>query len=161
METLRNVLARYGPMGVIIFLGFLLLIYLGLIVVYLQQDSTQAELEIQISLTEAIVNKKMSDATKLEADYESVQAKLQPLTRDEAIALLVAIAAKHGVNIDPDAGKLIIPPASVRVGSEEVGGNSYQVMSFGDIRIQSAHSNVISLISDLDAGTTRETIVLT
>ncbi len=148
-------------MGVIIFLGFLLLIYLGLIVVYLQQDSTQAELEIQISLTEAIVNKKMSDATKLEADYESVQAKLQPLTRDEAIALLVAIAAKHGVNIDPDAGKLIIPPTSVRVGSEEVGGNSYQVMSFGDIRIQSTHSNVISLISDLDAGTTKETIVLT
>ncbi len=148
-------------MGVLIFVGFLLLIYAGLIIVYLQQDTKQAELEGQISRTAAIVAKPMSDTSELEGEYQDIQEKLRPPTRDEAIAWLVVIAAKHGIDIDPAAGKLVIPPASVKVGSGEVAGKSYQVMSFGGIRIQSSHSNVMSLVSDLDAGATRETIVLT
>lgn len=148
-------------MGVLIFGGFLLLIYAGLIIVYLQQDTKQTELEIQISRTQAIVNKRMSDPTELEAEYRDVQARLEPLTRDEAIARVVAIAAKHGVNIDPDAGNLIIPPASIKTGTGKVGSGSYQVISFADIRIQTAYGNMMSLVGDLDAGTSEETIVLT
>jgi len=148
-------------MGVLVFIGFLLIIYVGLIFVYMQQDGAQAELKGQISRTEAIVNKPISDASELKAEYQSVQAKLKPLTRDEAIALLVAIAAKHGIDIDPESGKLVIPPASIKIGAGNVGGGSYQVMSFTDIRIWSSYANVMALISDLDAGATKETVVLT
>jgi hypothetical protein len=148
-------------MGVPIFVGFLLFIYAGLIIVYFQQDAKQTELEGQISRTAAIVAKPMSDASELEAEYQDIQTRLKPLTRDKAIALLVAIAARHGVNIDPAAGGLVIPPTSVTVGTKKVGGNSYQVMSFGTIRIRSAYSNVMGLVSDLDAGATKETMVLT
>ncbi len=161
MPVLRNLLARYGSMGVLIFVGFLLIIYAGLIFVYLQQDSKQAELQGQISRTEAIVNKEMSDPSKLEAAYEDVQNKLTPLTKDEAIALLVDIAARHGVDIDGEAGKLVIPPPSITIGPGQVGGGSYQVMSFGEISIQGSYASVMALIGDLDAGATKETMVLT
>lgn len=148
-------------MGALIFVMFLLFIYAGLVVVYLQQDTVQADLKVQIGRTEAIVAMPMSDASELEADYQRVQAKLQPPTRDEAIALLVAIAARHGIDIDPEAGKLVIPPNSIKTGPGTVGGGSYQVMSFEDIRIQSSYANVMALIEDLDVGATRETMVLT
>ena len=161
METLKNLLVRYGSMGVLVFIGFLLIVYAGLVVVYLQQDPAQAELKGQIDRTAAIVAKPISDATELEAEYEIVQDKLQPPTRDEAIKWLVDIAAKHGIDIDPEAGKLVIPPRSINTGPGTVGGGSYQVMSFKDINIQSSYANVMALISDLDAGASRETIVLT
>ncbi len=148
-------------MGVLIFVGFLLIVYAGLIVVYLQQDTVQAELQIQIDRTQAIVDMPMSDPGDMEADYQRVRAKLQPPTRDEAIKWLVDIAVRHGIDIDPEAGKLVIPPNSIKTGPGTVGGGSYQVMSFDDIHIQGSYANVMALIEDLDVGATKETIVLT
>ena len=161
MEALRSLLARYGSMGALIFVGFLLFIYAGLVVVYLQQDTVQAELKVQIDRTEAIAATPLADPSELEAEAAIVRAELTAPTRDEAIKWLVDIVAKHGVDINPEAGKLVISPNSIKTGPSEVGGGSYQIMSFEDIRIQSSYANVMALIDDLDAGATKETVVLT
>ncbi len=161
MEALRNLLVRYGAMGVLIFVGCLLIVYAGLIIIFMQQDTKQVELEGQIERTSAIIAKPMSDASELEAEYQDVLTKLEPLTRDEAIALLVGIAAKHGVDVGSEAGGLVIPPASIETGPGTIGDGNYQVMSFDEISIQSSYENVIALINDLDSGATMETMVLT
>ena len=146
-------------MGVLVFVGFLAIVYAGLIIVFLQQDAKQADLQDQIDRTTLIIDKPMSDSSELEAGYDKIQELLVPLTRDEAIALLVEIAEGHGIDADQEAGKLVIPPASITIRPSNTGG--YQVMSFGEIRVLGSHANIMALINDLDAGATKETIVLT
>ena len=90
--------------------------------------------------------------------YKGNQA-LAPMTDSAAIAMLVSIAEKSGIDITPEAGEFRIPAATFS--TVKVGGDTYKVMSFKNIQVQGNYDNVIAFISDLDSGATMETMVLT
>ncbi|MFC1984552.1 hypothetical protein ACFLU0_00860, partial [Chloroflexota bacterium] len=76
----------------------------------------------------------------------------------DAIAVLVLIAERSGINIDPSSDKLRIPSARTR--EEKVGGGTYQVFSFESVSVQGDYDSVMAFVSDLDLGATQETMVL-
>lgn len=158
MEVIKNLLIRFRQSGVLLFIGFLLIIYISFGFVYWQQSLKQKDLEEQIANISLIVAKELPNKENLKADYAEVNLSLAPMTASDAIAMLVGIAEKSGIDVTPDSNNLIVPSATVR--EETVGGGTYQVFSFTNISVQGDFDNVMAFISDLDSGTTQETLVL-
>ena len=84
------------------------------------------------------------------------------ITDSDAIYNLVKIAEESGIDIDPNAGKFVVPSA---IFSEtKVSEWPCQVLSFRNIQLQSDYQNVIAFISNLgpdkDAGVTLKTAIL-
>ena len=157
MEDIKNLLIRFRHSGVLLFIGFLLIIYIAFGFVYWQQSSQQKDLEEQVTQISLIVAKPLASKEKLKANYDEVNSALAPITASDAIAILVDIAEKSG--IDTDSDKFRVPSAATR--EEKVGGGTYQVFSFKNVSVQGDYDNVMAFISDLDSGTTQETMVLT
>ena len=158
MEVIKNLLIRFRQSGVLVLIGFFLIIYIAFGFVYWQQGSQQRELEEQSAKISLIVAKPLPSREELRADYDEVNLALAPMTDSDAIAILVGIAEKSGIDVDPDSDKLVVSSAAVK--EEKVGGGTYQVFSFTNISVQGDYSNVMAFISDLDSGETQETIVL-
>ncbi len=158
MENIKNLLIRFRQSGVLLFIGFLLIIYIAFGFVYWQQSSKQSELEEQVTKISLIVAKPLASKEKLQAEYDEVNLSLASMTDSDAIAILVGIAEKSGIDTDPDSDKLIVPSAAVR--EEKVGEGTYQVFSFKNVSAQGDYATVMAFISDLDSGETQETIVL-
>ena len=159
METIiRNLLARFWPTGVLILGGFILIIYIALGVLYLQQGAQQREFEKQIVKLGAIVAKPLPSAAELQARCDEVNLALAPMTDYDAVGMMVSIAEENGIDIDVASGKFRVP--SARIKKTKVGGGNYQIRSFSNIRVQSDYENVMAFISDLDSGKTLETMVL-
>ncbi len=158
MEVIKNLLIRFRQSGILLFIGFVLVIYVSLGFVYWQQGTKQKDLEEQVAKLSLIVDRPLASKDKLQAEYDAVNSALAPMTASDAIAILVGIAEKSGIDVAPDSDNFIVPSATVR--EEEVGGGTYQVFSFKSISVQGSYDNVIAFISDLDSGTTRETMVL-
>ncbi len=156
MEVIKNLLIRFRHSGVLLFIGFLLIIYIAFGFVYWQQSLEQKSLEEQVAKVSLIVAKPLADKEELKADYDEVNNALAPMEDEDAIAIIVGIAEKSG--IDTDSDKLSVPSAAVK--EEKVGGGTYQVFSFTNISVQGSYSNVMAFISDLDSGETQETMVL-
>ena len=157
MEVLKNLLIRSRQSGVLLFIGFLLIIYIAFGFVYWQQSSKQGELEGQVAKISLIVAKELPNKEDLQEDYDKVNSALTSITdSSDAIAKIVGIAEKSG--IDTDSDKLIVPSAAVR--EEKVGGGTYQVFSFKNISVQGSYDSVMAFISDLDSGETQGTMVL-
>jgi len=93
------------------------------------------------------------------AVYREVNLALSPLEIPAAIAILVGIAEESGINVDPNAGKLSIPVATIR--QVKAAGNTYQVLSFRNIRLKGDYEDVMAFISDLDSRKTLRTMILT
>ena len=156
MEVIKNLLIRFRQSGVLLLIGFFLIIYIAFGFVYFQQGSQQKELEEQVAKVSGIVAKPLASKEKLQADYDKVNSALVSITdSSDAIAKLVGIAEKSGIDISPDSDKLIVPSAAVR--EEKVGGGTYQVFSFKNISVQGSYDNVMAFISDIDSGETPET----
>ena len=158
MEVLRNLLIRFRHSGVLLFIGFILIIYVAFGFVYWQQSLKQKDLEEQITKLSLIVAKELPNKEDLKEEYDKVNVFLAPMEDEDAIAKLVGIAEKSGIDVAPDSDKLIVPSAAVR--EEKVGGGTYQVFYFKYLSAQGKYDSVIAFISDLDSGTTRETLVL-
>jgi len=156
MEVIKNLLIRFRQSGVIVLIGFFLIIYIAFGFVYWQQGSQQRELEKQSANMSLILIKPLPSEEELQAEYDEVNLALAPMTDSDAIAILVGIAEKSG--IDTDSGKLVVPQAKSK--EEKVGGGTYQVFSFTNISVQGDYGNVMAFISDLDSGETQETMVL-
>ena len=155
MEVIKNLLIRFSQSGVLLLIGFFLIIYIAFGFVYWQQGSEQRELEEQSAKISLILIKPLPSWEELQEEYDEVNNALAPMTDSDAIAMLVGIAEKSGIDVDPDSGKLVVP--SARVEEEKVGGGTYQVFSFKNISVQGDYINVIAFISDLDSGETPET----
>ena len=166
MEVLRNLLIRFRHSGVLLFIGFVLIIYIAFGFVYWQQGLKQKDLEEQVAKISLIVAKPLADKEDLQAEYDAVNSALamedveisidEDITMDtKAIAIIVGIAEKSGIDVAPDSDKLIVPSAAVR--EEKVGGGTYQVFSFKNVSVQGSYDNVMAFISDLDLGETPET----
>ena len=159
MEVIKNLLIRFRQSGVLVLIGFFLIIYIAFGFVYWQQGSEQRELEEQSAKISRIVAQPLPPKEELQEEYDKVNSALTLITDSgDAIATLVGIAEKSGIDVDPDSGKLVVP--SAEVGEEKVGGGTYQVFSFKNISVQGDYGNVMAFISDLDSGETQETIVL-
>ena len=159
MEDIKNLLNRFRQSGILLFIGFLLIIYIAFGFIYWQQISKQGELEEQVTNISLIVAKKLPDKEELQAEHDAVNLSLAPMTASDAIAIIVGIAEKSGIDVAPASDKLIVPSAAVR--EEQVGGGTYQVFFFKNISVQGDYDTVMAFISDLDSGTTQETLVLT
>jgi hypothetical protein len=158
MESIRALLTRFRQVGVLVLIGLFLIIYIAIGIVYFQQGAQQKEIEEQITKLSAIVAKPLASDEKLRAEYDEANQALAPMTNIAAVEMLVDIAEKCGIDVDPDAGKLRIAPAVVR--EEKRGGGNYQVLTFSNISVQGDYDRVMAFISDLDSGKTMETMVL-
>jgi len=169
MEVIKNLLIRFRQSGVLLLIGFFLIIYIAFGFVYWQQGSQQRELEEQVAKISLIVAKELPSKEKLKAEYDEVNSALtmkdveisidEDITTDaKAIAILVDIAEKSGIDISESADKFRVPSAAVR--EEKVGGGTYQVFSFKNVSVQGSYDNVMAFISDLDSGETQKTMVL-
>jgi len=92
------------------------------------------------------------------AVYYEVNLALAPMTGSDAIAILVGIAEESGIDIDPNAGKLIIPSAAIR--QVKAAGNTYKVLSSVNIQLKGDYEDVMAFISDLDSRKTLKTMIL-
>ena len=158
METIQNLITRFRSLGVLIIIGFILIIYVALGFLYVQQGTKQTDLDEKIASLTLVLSKQLPSAEKLRADYDVVNSALAPMTDSAAIAMLVGIAEESGIDVDPDSGKLHVPAVAGR--DEKVGGGNYLVLSFRNISVQGDYVDVMAFISDLDSGTTLETMVL-
>jgi len=157
---MKNLIARLRGAGFLVLVGIVLIIGAGLGFVYFQQGQEQRNLEEQISNLETVLSRPLPAAEKLRANYDEVNLALAPLAVPDALEMLVGIARESGIDTDPASGKFNIPPASIKIKEEKVGGGSYQVLSLGNIIVRGDYANVMAFISDLDSGKTLETMVL-
>ena len=158
MEIVNNLIARFWPTGALFLTGLILIIYIALGFVYLQQGPKQRELEGNINQISTIVAKELPSVAKLTAEYEECNRSLAPMTDTEAITMLVSIAKQSGIDVSEDSDRFLVPSAQFNQG--EVGGGTYQLISFRNIRVQGDHDNVMAFISILDSGEVLETVVL-
>ena len=159
MEIIRALLTRFRQVGVLVLIGLFLIIYIAIGILYFQEGAQQKGLGEQVAKLSAVVAKPLASDEKLRAEYDEANRALAPMTNIAAVEMLVSIAAKSGIDVDPDAAKLRIAPAAVR--EEKKGGGTYQVLSFSNVSVQGDYDRVMAFISDLDSGETQETIVLT
>ena len=161
MEVIKNLLIRFSQSAVLVLIGFFLIIYIAFGFVYFQQSAEQKELEEQSAKIALIVARELPDREELQAEYDEVNLALTPMTDIDAIAILVGIAEKSGIDIDLDSDKFNVPQANPKGGKEEkVGGGTYKVWSFKNVSAQGSYDSVIAFIADLDSGETQETMVL-
>ncbi len=156
---MENLIARLSRTGFVVLVGIVVIIGGGLGFVLFQQGQEQRNLEEQIRNLETVLSRPLPAAEELQTNYQEANLALAPMTRTEAIAMLVGIARESGIDVDSE-GKFDIPPASITIKEEEMGGGSYQVLSFSNIRVQGDYANVMAFIDDLDSGKTLETMGL-
>jgi len=160
MEYIRNLFSRYWATSSLLIIGIILIIYIALGFIYFQQGPKQQGVQEQIDQLTAVLSRPLPDIAELQAEYDKVTTLLIPKDPKDAIALLVGIAHKNGIDVSEEAGKFLIPsagnPTSVTIGS-----NTYQVLSFDNILVQGEPDNVTSFITDLDTGDTLDIMVLT
>ncbi len=160
MEIINALLIRMRRTGVMVIIGIILFIYIGLGFVYWQQGAQQKEFTEQTAKLRAVLARPLPPITELQAGREAANTALAtPKTDIEAIALLVGIAKKSGIDTGENAGRFSVPP--VTPGSRTVGGGSYQLLSFKGISVQGNYDSVMAFIVDLDSGETLENMVLT
>jgi hypothetical protein len=159
MLDYKKLLNRFYPTGFLFLCGLLVIIYAALGFLYMQQGSRQDELETQINALTIVLAKPPPKKGELENERDAVLEKLKPITDVEAIALLVDIASKSGIDISETAGKFIVPSASIN--QQQVGSSQYRVITFSNIVVQGDYEDLIAFTSDIDSGTTMENMVLT
>jgi len=156
---------RFRRMTLLLLAGVLVIIFVALGIVYMQQGAKQRELEEQINKLSLTLRKPLPSAEKLQADYDEVSRSLTPLTREGAldiyryIDIIVSIAEESGIDVGPDSGKFHIPAQNL-VRKEKVGESNYQVLSFQNIRVQGDNNSVMAFISNLESGEKLKALVL-
>lgn len=152
MEIIKALLTRIRRTGVLFIIGVILIIYIYLGFVYWQQDAKQTELTEQTAKLTAVLVKPLPSIEKLQAEQEAAKQALAPMTDIKAIAILVSIAEKSGIDTDNNTGKFRVP--SVTFGSTTVGGGNYPLMSFNGISVSGNYTDVMAFIADLHSGET-------
>ena len=155
MGDLATRLRRMGP---ILVLGIVVVVAVALMLIYLQQGGKQSELQAQITQLQSTLAKPLPTDEKLQADYIEIESYLSNLTSVEILNRIISVAGESGIDVSQDSSKFRIPPGSLR--EEQVGGGTYQVMSFRNIMAQGEPASVIAFISNLESGETLGTLVL-
>lgn len=156
---MQVLLAKIRRVGFIIILGVCLITYIGLGSVYLQQGPKQKDLEEQIMKTMVVVNKQLPSMEGLQAKYDDVNKALAPIEMPDALAGIVGIAEKSGIDVSPEGKKFQInPPGNPR--KKKMGEGTYLIFTFSNIKAQGDFDAVMNFVSDLDKGATLKTMIL-
>jgi hypothetical protein len=158
MENITSLIYKYWRTVLLVLAGIILIVYIALGFLYFQQGINQKEAERQINQIRPVLAKPASSQKELQAEYDEITQALTPISDVDLIKMLVTIASESGIDIDEDAGKFKVPPATY--GAESVGGNTYRVMSFKNIDVQGAHSDVMDFLSAVQSGSYLKTMVL-
>jgi hypothetical protein len=159
MDVIQRLFTRFRNLGVLLIIGFILIVYIALGFVYFQQGAQQKEIQEKINQLNLIVNRPLVGGEELRAEYDAIQLVLAPITNFAAVEMLVNIAEDSGIDVDEDTRKLRITPA---ISKEEIrGGTTYQVLSFKNVSVQGDYESVVAFIAALDSDETPKTIVLT
>ncbi|MFC1988838.1 hypothetical protein ACFLVJ_03295 [Chloroflexota bacterium] len=159
MEYIKRLIVKYHQIGFLFIIGLILIIYISLGFLYLQQDPQQREYEGQIVKLGAIVANPLPSSEEIQAEYDAVIQKLTPISATEAIAMLVELAGESGIDTSSDSDKFLVPTAVIA--NTTIGGNNYRYLSFANILAQGDYDSVMAFLSALDSGTKLETMVLT
>jgi len=146
-------------MGFVVILGVSVIIYVGLGIIYVQQGPKQQDLEEQIRKTMLVVNKPLPSMEELQVKYDAVNEALEPMETPQALEVIVDIARKSGIDVNPESGKLRIGALGTPQ-RKEMDEGTYHILSFGDIRARGEFDAVMNFISDLDTGSSLETMIL-
>ena len=152
-------LARIRRMAFMVILGVCLIVYVGLAILYLQQEPKQKDLEAQINKTFLIVSKPLPSMDELQAECDEVNLALTPLPVPDVLEIIVGIAEESGIDVDPANGKFNIPPPA-KPQKKEMAGGTYEIISLRNIMAQGDYDNVVAFLSDLDSGKTKQNMVL-
>ncbi len=155
---MEEVIGRLRRMGALFLVGLSLIIYIGFGLVYWQQISQQKNLREQVDRLNQTLSRPLPSADQLLAKYKAANDVLAPLTVEDALAVVVAIAEKHGIDVAPEAANLSIP-APVVITRARVGSGSYQLMSINNVRVEGKYDNVLAFLTDLDLGETQEVVL--
>ncbi len=147
-------------MGSLLIVGILLIILAGLALLYIQQKGRGDELRGQITQMQVTLSRPLSSAAELKADFAAVNSALAPLTDTQIIDIIISIAEASGIDVDPESGKLVIPPQS-EVRGKKLAESTYQVMSFKNITVRGDYEDILTFISKLESGEALETLVIT
>ena len=158
MEVIKSLLIRLRHTGVLFVIGVIVISYVAFGFLYWQQGGLQRGYEKQVASLNVILSKPLPSVEKLQAEYEEVNRALAPMTDIDAIAMLVGIAGENGIDVTEVTGDFYVPVAAIR--GVNMGGASYQILSFNGVKVQGDYDNVMAFISDLDSGKTLKTMVL-
>lgn len=159
MEIIKSLITRLRHSGIVLLIGILLIVYIALGVLYWQQGSQQRGLDEQITKLGLVVSRPPASGEPLQAEYNNVSGNLSLITDSRgAIAMLVGIAEKSGIDTSGEGNKFSVPPAMLS--QAQVGGGTYQLLSFRNIHVQGDYDKVMAFLSDLDSGKTLKTMVL-
>jgi len=140
-------------------IGVCIIIYVGLGIVYIQQGPKQKEIDDKIRKTMAVVNKPLPSMEELQARYDAVNEALEPMEIPQALEVIVSIARENGIDVQPENGKFSInapgPPKQ-----QKMAQRTYNVLSFSNIKARGDFDTVMNFVSDLDAGSTLETMLV-
>jgi len=106
-----------------------------------------------------VVSKPLPSMEQLQAKYDDVNAALEPMETPEALKVIVDIARDNGIDVEPEGGKFYINPPSAPK-KTKMAQRTYSVLSFSNIKAQDDFDTVMNFISDLDAGSTLETMTV-
>ncbi len=159
MDDLKRLISRFSRTGFIILCGIVVIVYIALGFIYVQQGMKQNDLSDEIVKLSVVLAKPPPKSGELQKEYENVLEALAPMDDTRAIEILVGIAVDCGIDISQENSKFMIPSANYD--QAQVGENTYQLMKFSGIVVQGDHENVMAFISDLDSGTTMPNMVLT
>jgi len=155
----QEFLDRIRRIGFIVILGVCIIIYVGMGIVYAQQAPKQKDLEDQVRKTLLVVNKPLPSMAELRAEYDAMNAALEPMETPEVLEVIVDIARESGIDVAPESGKLqITPPGPPK--ATKLGDSTYNVLSLGKVWVKGDFDAVMRFVSDLGAGTTLDTMVL-
>lgn len=155
IATLRNLRRMWLPL----LIGFFVLLYAGLGLVYFQQQRTQQTLDWEMASKTTILSNPVQISEKLQADYEATQQAIPSgAAEEEIIHKVVAVAERHGFNVDPNTSAIDIAPNKVR--TEKVGDSQYRAFSFSITGVKGGFEQVMSFISGLYTEPGLETLVL-
>jgi len=156
---MQELLARIRRIGFMVILGVCVIIYVGLGIVYMQQGPKQKDLEDQNRKTMLVVNRPLPSMEELQAKYDVVNAALAPVEAPVALQTIVDIARESGIDVNPASGRLdITPPGSPT--AKEMAAGTYSILALDNIRAQGDFETMMKFISNLDAGSTLETMIL-
>ncbi len=158
MEYVEKLIHTYWRTALLVLAGIILIVYIALGFLYFQQGINQKEAERQIDQIRPVLAKPAPSGAELKAQYDEIIEALAPISDSEAIALLVDMASKYGINIKEEVGKFRVPAASY--GTERVGQETYNVMSFPGVFVQGAHSDVMDFLSAIQSGAYLKNMVL-
>lgn len=158
MENIKDLLKRLWPSSGLILVGIILIVYLSLGFLFLQQGSQQEDLKPKIEGLKVIVSRSVPDIHELQEEVDRVRNLLTPMEDPEAIALLVKIAEASGIDITEEGDRFRVPSATT--GEVVIDGVNYHVTAFYSINVQGDKRSVMTFLTNLDQGTYLETMVL-